>query len=76
MPLPSGYRRRTTTALAVVEGRAKPPRGALSFSFLDDGTIKLALFDGTQDHYLDVPPDAIALSNERVKNFKRERHDR
>lgn len=41
-----------------------------------DGTIKLALFDGTQDHYLDVPPDAVALSNERVKNFKRERHDR
>jgi uncharacterized protein YodC (DUF2158 family) len=37
-----------------------------------DGTIKLALFDGTRDHYLDVPPDAVALSSERVESFKRE----
>lgn len=37
-----------------------------------DGTIKLALFDGTRDHYLDVPPDAVAPSGERVENFKRE----
>lgn len=36
-----------------------------------DGTIKLALFDGTRDHYVDVLPDAVALSSERVENFKR-----
>jgi hypothetical protein len=24
------------------------------------------------DHYLDVPPDAVALSSERVETFKRE----
>ena len=37
-----------------------------------NGTIKLALLDGTRDHYLDVPPDAVELSSERVENFKRE----
>ena len=37
-----------------------------------DGTIKLALFDGTRDHYLNVPPDAVAVSSERVENFKRD----
>ena len=26
-----------------------------------DGTVKLALFDGKHDHYLDVAPDAIEL---------------
>ena len=36
-----------------------------------DGTIKLALFDGSRDHHLDVLPDAVALSSERVENFKR-----
>jgi hypothetical protein len=36
-----------------------------------DGTIKLALFDGKRDHYLDVPPDAVALSGERTEGFKR-----